>query len=62
MNQLFFNIFDPMENFFSRDLFDDVMRVHNRKMKHARTIEFGQTNLLAMLQILFETVTYVTPT
>ena len=62
MNQLFFNIFNPIENFFSRDLFDDVMRVHNRNMKHARTIEFGQTNLLAMLQILFETVTYVTPT
>ena len=62
MNQLFFNIFDPMENFFSRDLFDDIMRVHNRNMKHTRTIEFGQTNLLAMLQILFETVTYVTPT
>ena len=30
-----------MENFFfSRDLFADVMSVHNRNMKHARAIEF----------------------
>ena len=37
MNQLFYNIFNPMENFFfSRDLFADVMSVHNRNMKHAR--------------------------
>ena len=26
--------------FFSRDLFADVMSVHNRKMKHAHAIEF----------------------
>ena len=26
--------------FFSRDLFADVMSVHNRNMKHARAIEF----------------------
>ena len=35
--------------FFSRDLFADVMSVHNRNMKHAHAIEFDQTNLLAML-------------
>ena len=30
-----------MENFFfSRDLFADVMSMHNRNMKHARAIEF----------------------
>ena len=29
-----------MENFFfSRDLFADVMSVHNRNMKHARAID-----------------------
>ena len=50
MNQLFDNIFNPMENFFfSRDLFADVMSVHNRNMKHARAIEFDLTNLPAML-------------
>ena len=27
-------------NFFLRDLFADVMSVHNRNMKHARAIEF----------------------
>ena len=44
MNQLFYNILNPMENcFFSRDLFADIMSVHN----HA--IEFDYTNLLAML-------------
>ena len=35
--------------FFSRDLFADVMSVHNRDMKHARAIEFDRTNLPAML-------------
>ena len=35
--------------FFARDLFADVMSVHNRNMKHARAIEFDETNLLAML-------------
>ena len=51
MNQLFYNIFNPMENFFfSRDLFADVTSVHNRNMKHARAIEFDYTNLLATLQ------------
>ena len=41
MNQLFYNIFNPMENvFFSRDLFADGMSVHNRNMKHTRAIEF----------------------
>ena len=29
-----------MENFFSRNMFADVMSVHNRNMKHARAIEF----------------------
>ena len=33
--------------FSSRDLFADVMSVHNRNMKHAH--EFNVTNLLAML-------------
>ena len=41
MNQLFYNIFNPMENFFFvRDLFADVMSVHSRNMKHACIIEF----------------------
>ena len=31
------------------DVFADVMSVHKRNMKHARTIEFDYTNLLAML-------------
>ena len=35
--------------FFSRDLFADVMSVHNRNMKHAGAIEFDWTNLLAVL-------------
>ena len=35
--------------FFSRDLFADVMSLHNKNMKHARAIEFDWTNLLAML-------------
>ena len=39
-----------MENFFfSRDLFADVMSVHNRNVKHARIIELDYANLLAML-------------
>ena len=38
-----------MEIFFSRDLFADVMSVHNRNMKHAQAIELDWTNLLAML-------------
>ena len=29
-----------MEICFSRDLFADVMSVHNRNMKHAQAIEF----------------------
>ena len=49
MNQLFYNIFNTVENcFFSRDLFADVMSVHNRNMKHS-WIEVDNTNLLAML-------------
>ena len=41
MNQLFYNIFNLMENFFfERDLFADVMSVHNRNKKHACIIEF----------------------
>ena len=40
MIQLFYNIFNPMEIFFSRGLFADVMSVHNRNMKHAGAIEF----------------------
>ena len=35
-----------MENFFSRDMFADVVSVHNRNMKHVRAIEFDQTNLV----------------
>ena len=38
-----------MENFFSRDTFADVTSVLNSNMKHARAIEFDETNLLAML-------------
>ena len=38
MNQLFYNIFNPMEN--PRDLFADGMSVHNSNMKHTRAIEF----------------------
>ena len=39
-----------MENlFFWRNLFADIMSVHNRNMKQARTIEFDYKNLLAML-------------
>ena len=39
-----------MENvFFLRDLFADIMSMHNRNMKHACTIEFDYKNLLAML-------------
>ena len=40
-NQLFYNIFKPKANFFSRDVFPDVMSVHNRDMKHDRTIKFN---------------------
>ena len=40
MNQLFYNIFNPKEIFFLRDLFADVISVHNRDMEHARAIEF----------------------
>ena len=39
----------PRKIFFSRDLFADVMSVHNRNMKHAGAIEFDWTNLLAVL-------------
>ena len=39
MNQLFYNIFNPMEKFFSRGA-ADAMSMHNRNMKHARAIEF----------------------
>ena len=50
MNQLFYNIFNPKEKFFfSRDLFADVMSMHNRYMKHTCAIEFDYINLLAML-------------
>ena len=49
MNQLFYNIFNPMENFFLEDTFADVMSVLNSNMKHVRAIEFDETNLLAML-------------
>ena len=35
--------------FFLRDLFADIMSMHNRNMKHARAIEFDYKNLLAML-------------
>ena len=50
MNQLFYNIFNPIENFFfSRNLFADVMSMHNRNMKYTCAIEFDYTNLQAML-------------
>ena len=50
MNQLFYNILNPMENLFSlRDLFADIISVHSRNMKHAHAIEFDKLNLLAML-------------
>ena len=50
MNQLFYNIFNPMENcFFSRDLIADIMSVHSGNMKPTHAIEFDYTNLLAML-------------
>ena len=49
MNHLFYNHFQPYGKFLSKDLFADVVRVHNRNMKHARATEFDQTNLLAML-------------
>ena len=52
MNQLFYNIFNPMEIFFSRGIcFSDVMNAHNRIMKHARAIEFDYTNLLAIILV-----------
>ena len=39
-----------MANFFpQRDLFADVMSVHNRNMTHAHAVEFDYTNLLALL-------------
>ena len=42
-----------MENFFfSRDLFADVMSVYNRNMKHARAIEFDQTNVIISVDLL----------
>ena len=49
MNQLFYDIiFQPDRKFvFSRDLFADIMSVHNRNMKYTRAIEFDYTNLLA---------------
>ena len=38
---LFYNIFNLMEIFFfARDLFADIMSMHNRNMKHTCTIEF----------------------
>ena len=50
MNQLFYNIFNPIKHFFFlRDLFADVMSVYNKNMKYARAIEFDYTNLLVML-------------
>ena len=33
-------------------MFADVMSVHNRNMKHARTIEFDEINLLAQYVII----------
>ena len=50
-NQLFYNIFNLMENFFSRGicLLTMTMSVHDRNMKQARAIEFDYTNLFAML-------------
>ena len=39
--QIVLKHFQTNGNFFlSRDLFADVMSVHNRNMKHARAIEF----------------------
>ena len=37
---IYFEDFQLMGIFFSRDLFADVMSVYNRNMKHVRAIEF----------------------
>ena len=49
MNQLLYNIFNPMENFFLEGFVCWVMSVHNRNMKQARAIEFDYTNLLPVI-------------
>ena len=36
---------------FWRDLFADVMSMHNRNRKHTRAFEIDKTNLLAMLKL-----------
>ena len=48
MNQLFYNIFNPKENFFLEGFVCWRMSVHNRIMKHTCTIEFDYTNLLLL--------------
>ena len=52
VNELYFPINTKslaQKIFFSRHLFADIISVHNGNMKHAPTIEFDYTNLLAML-------------
>ena len=44
---------------FSRDLFADVMSVHNRNMKHAHAIKFDETNLRAMLWFVLMAVSLI---
>ena len=44
MNQLFYNIFNPVGNFFSRDLFADVMSVHKGIWS-----TLGQLNLIRQI-------------
>ena len=56
MNHGFITFSTRWKIFSSRDLFADVMSVHNRNMKHARAIEFDYTNLLAMLCYKMRTV------
>ena len=47
-----FTTFSPLwKIFFLRDLFADVMSMHNRNMKHTHAMEFDWTNLLAIIII-----------
>ena len=40
-----------MENFFSRGMFADVMSVHNRNMKHVRTIELANLTSYVIIDL-----------
>ena len=44
---------------FSRDLFADVMSVHNRNRKNAHAIKFDETNLRAMLWFVLMAVSLI---